>query len=336
MDGLNTYVISHAVRQQGIKVALSGLGGDEVFGGYSSFRDVPRVAKMARATAWVPKPVRQAATRFLYRSGNQLQRRKAYELAGNCGTLTDAYFRRRRLLSDAELQGLGLDFEALGLENGYLPPEAVPVTDTWATDPIATVGMLESRFYMGNMLLRDSDVFGMAHGLEIRVPFLDRPLVDYAYRLPGTIRLPSGAPGKHLIREALADLLPADLLRLRKQGFSLSQEDWIAGTAAGAVRESYRGGPEFRVGRSGGSDRGVGGLPGGPTRRDLVARLGSWCARCVADCLAEVSNLGRVEEISLSLAHCQDCWLSGSMVGEMFLTVHTQTLRSETTVTHSG
>jgi asparagine synthase (glutamine-hydrolysing) len=229
VDGLNTYVISHAVRARGIKVALSGLGGDEVFGGYSTFRDVPRMARLARATGWVPRPVRQATARLLYRPGNTLQRQKVFELAGDGGTLADVYFRRRRLLSDAEMCGLGLDPGPLGLDDRYLTPEAAPNLNGRNSDPIAEVGVLESRYYMGNMLLRDADVCGMAHGLEIRVPFLARPLVDYAYRQPGPVRLPPGAPGKYLVREALADLLPPDLLRLRKRGFQLSQEDWMRG-----------------------------------------------------------------------------------------------------------
>jgi asparagine synthase (glutamine-hydrolysing) len=88
---------------------------------------------------------------------------------------------------------------------------------------------MESRFYQGNMLLRDADANGMAHGLEIRVPFLDRRLLDFVHALPGTVRLSAGAPGKHLLRRAFAPLLRSELRRLPKRGFTLQICRWMTG-----------------------------------------------------------------------------------------------------------
>ncbi len=82
---------------------------------------------------------------------------------------------------------------------------------------------------MGNTLLRDSDTNSMAHSLEIRVPFLGRRLVDRVSRLPGSARSPRGSQPKHLLRKAVADLLPADVFTLRKSGFSLPFGDWMFG-----------------------------------------------------------------------------------------------------------
>jgi len=89
---------------------------------------------------------------------------------------------------------------------------------------------LESRFYMGNTLLRDSDVFGMAHGLEIRVPFLDRKLVSYALSLPGKWRTDPNGVKKPLLVDAMGDKLRAGLKKLPKRGFSLPQAAWMAGS----------------------------------------------------------------------------------------------------------
>jgi asparagine synthase (glutamine-hydrolysing) len=87
----------------------------------------------------------------------------------------------------------------------------------------------ESKYYQTNTLLRDSDANGMAHGLEIRVPFLDRRLVEWMNRLPGHERYPRGKPGKYLLRESVSDLLYPDLLARPKTGFTLPLRQWMAG-----------------------------------------------------------------------------------------------------------
>jgi asparagine synthase (glutamine-hydrolysing) len=106
------------------------------------------------------------------------------------------------------------------------------------SDPVCAVGMLESRFYQGNMLLRDADANGMAHGLEIRVPFLDRRLLELVHALPGSVRLPPGAPGKYLLRQAFAPLLRPELQRQAKRGFTLPISRWMLGPLRGWCERS--------------------------------------------------------------------------------------------------
>jgi asparagine synthase (glutamine-hydrolysing) len=228
MDGLNVFVISKAVRAQGVIVALSGQGGDELFGGYPSFTDVPRARALLGRVAWVPRPVRAGLATMATMRRPQVFRQKAADMAGSDGSVLALYLHRRRALSDAQLRELGIEAAACGLDGYFLPPGAVDGADTQA-DAIATISRLESRLYMGNMLLRDGDANGMAHSLEIRVPFLDRRVIDLAYTVPGSVMLPEGKANKHLIRRAFGDLIRPELAGLKKRGFVLPTRRWMMG-----------------------------------------------------------------------------------------------------------
>lgn len=238
IDGLNTFVISQAVRKHGIKVALSGLGADELFGGYPSFRDVPRLARIARRMAWLPSQVRRGAAVVATAGKPRAVGRKLSDMIDGGGRLAEIYFHRRRLLSDREMENLGMAPWSLGLSADYQQTDVAARLDE--SDAVRAISQLESKFYQGNMLLRDSDVMGMAHGLEIRVPFLDRRLLDTVHSLAGAVRLPRRAPGKHLLRSAFADILRPELTNRPKTGFTLPLAQWMLGPLRGLCEFSLR------------------------------------------------------------------------------------------------
>jgi asparagine synthase (glutamine-hydrolysing) len=202
-DGLNTYLVSRAVAEQGIKVALSGLGADEIFGGYPSFRTAPALRRLRR----LPAPLRRQLLRRVRSLRPKLEGLPAWDL-WTVGVATRRYF------GTAELAAAG----APALTWPEPPP--LPLGDRHGQ-----ISWAELFGYCEPMLLRDSDVFSMASSLELRVPFLDHRLVELALRLPSRFH----GPAKALLREACLDLFPPDYLNRPKQGFTLPMRPWMLG-----------------------------------------------------------------------------------------------------------
>jgi asparagine synthase (glutamine-hydrolysing) len=153
--------------------------------------------------------------------------------------IDDSYFMFRRSLSDRDLRGLGIVAQELELTPNFQDPE-LDHAACLTGDAVSSVGRLETKFYLGNTLLRDGDVFGMANSLEIRVPFLDRDVVDWAQRLPGSAVMPMGGSPKHLLRAMCADFFSVDQLRSPKQGFALPMGSWLKGPLAPLKDECIR------------------------------------------------------------------------------------------------
>lgn len=208
-DGINTYIVSRAAAQTGLKVAISGLGADELFDGYGYFR---RVALLERARK-LPRPLLRtlpAVGRLLPMRPDKLaywSRSRTYP-GGAYGLLRTLF--------------LPPDVKSLTRANGSLTP-ASPSLFYPAADLYGQITALDLGHYTQNVLLRDTDAMSMANSLEVRVPYLDHRLVEHALRLPSHVK----GHRKQLLARAADGLLPDKILTRPKHGFLVPFERWL-------------------------------------------------------------------------------------------------------------
>jgi asparagine synthase (glutamine-hydrolysing) len=225
MDGVNTFFVSRETRAAGVKVALSGLGGDEVFAGYSSSRTVPRLERVARLWRNVPGTIRGSlAAAYVAVSAESDQNRKLASLARDNGRIPHPYFLTRMLFTPGQRDLLIANPDSAATDLAEASQRA-RLQQSLSLDAVNRVSYLESRCYMLNTLLRDTDFMSMSQGLEVRVPLIDHQLAQAVLALPGRWKL-NGSPKKLLV-QALGGSLPDSIVHRPKRGFTLPFERWM-------------------------------------------------------------------------------------------------------------
>ena len=225
-DGPNTYVVSQATKKAGLTVALSGLGGDELFAGYPVFRRTADLLDKRWAMAW-PRGLRKLAG-AAYRAARPgvAADKFATLLSGDRLDPTSTYPISRRVLLEPEIRKATPlaptpDSVASWCRQvlDHAPARDLPV--------LSRISLAEMHTYMQHVLLRDTDQMSMAHALEVRVPFLDHRLVETALAIGDPVKFPHTP--KALLTAALGDRLPREIVDRPKMGFTLPWEVWLNG-----------------------------------------------------------------------------------------------------------
>lgn len=225
-DGPNTYVVSKSTREEGIKMAITGLGGDELFGGYSIFNQIGQVQNkkwLKSFPAYARKPLANVyhATKKTVESSKirEILKQEFYDMEF-------IYQFYRQVLMDDQIKKL-VKIDQLPRNRSFeIPHELVGYTTKgWKLPALSRISIAEFYTYMQNVLLRDSDQMSMANGLELRVPFLDHELVEFTLGIPDNLKKPTSP--KKLLVESFTDILPESIYNRPKMGFVLPYEHWM-------------------------------------------------------------------------------------------------------------
>lgn len=236
VDGVNTYFVSELAAEDGLTVALSGLGSDEIFHGYPTFRQVPLLSRLSRA---VPSPLRSPLAGLLERLGDvrpSVPFREVADLLRSDKGFGAAYLAARGLFPST----VRSDLLKVDVDPNRVPSEIESsVPGEIASHIEDRVSDAELRWYMQNQLLRDTDAMSMSHSLEVRVPFLDSELVEYVCRSPSNAKR-RGKGTKPLLRRAVSDVVPSTVLQRDKTGFTFPFAEWLENELEPVVERAFQ------------------------------------------------------------------------------------------------
>lgn len=233
IDGVNTYFVSKVTAEAGLKVALSGLGSDELFSGYPTFEEVPRRYRAAKRLYALPSPARRLVAGVIERTGRILPTVPAGKVADairSDAPFGAAYMSARGVFTKQQRRAL-LDDVSGPVDWDNRIEHEMRATLSRA-DAKEAVSATELTWYMHGQLLRDTDVMSMTHSLEVRVPFLDSALTEYL----ATATSESKHRGeKELLKDAVRSVVPLRVVEREKSGFAFPFADWLADELSGVI-----------------------------------------------------------------------------------------------------
>jgi asparagine synthase (glutamine-hydrolysing) len=219
VDAFNTFCVSKVAHDNGMKVVLSGVGGDEIFGGYPSFQKIPQMLDWGQKLQAIPLLANTLAA-SLSTWGNSSRSKRIGDFLQQPLNVATAYQSYRGVFTHAEAQAIAQQY----LIEKTFPPTQKVSPDINCNTVEDEVSYLELSCYMGNQLLRDSDAMSMNWGLELRTPLVDSVLLEAVAPIPSPIRL---AAGKQLLIQSVPEL-PDWVVNRPKQGFSFPFEQWMS------------------------------------------------------------------------------------------------------------
>jgi asparagine synthase (glutamine-hydrolysing) len=244
-DGLNTWLISKVTKESGITMALSGLGGDELFGGYDLFKRLYLLEKF-RFLGSIPKSLRKIPSKLLDLGNPSVAIFKAKEILNLPGwDIQHTYPVMRQSIPDNIIMNL-LSLQKLPenrvfeIVKCHLQGYTYKNNDhsEFKPDSYAHISLAELATYLQNILLRDTDQMSMAHALEVRVPFLDFELVEYILQVKSDYKFTS-LP-KQLLAESMGKLLPKEIYQRKKMGFVFPWDHWMRNELKGFCEEKLQ------------------------------------------------------------------------------------------------
>lgn len=227
IDGVNTFFVTSFTKKQGITVAMSGLGGDEFFGGYPSFENYSKLIKLKNSLNLIPKEFFDLSKKLPLKN----KWIKLIDFLSNSrNSLIQPYLSLKELINDDHISKM-FKPKYNDIYYDHILDDMQKI-DFYSDENL--VSYLESRLYMSNQLLRDSDNMSMTNSLELRVPMLDHNLVNHVNSIPGKFK-----HNKKMLVDSMKYLLPAQVYKRTKKGFAFPFDEWIRSELRNDVRDLF-------------------------------------------------------------------------------------------------